>query len=157
MIRQRISKTDRLVAGRSGRSLRNVHFLPGFVGVEKGHLGDDTFRRHTQVLLIDDPVVVDDEGHDPRGTVRGRICDHGEAADHLAVHHVAVCPSRRVLPLPLQDLVEIALVGDRLVAGLFATVAFSDRLGCQRTQGAFLLPLLAGRRPAEKIDPGQCL
>jgi hypothetical protein len=56
---------------------------PGFVRIEFGHGLGDGRGLWTEVFLIDDAVMVDDESHDSGRSVLCRIGHHAEAAHHF--------------------------------------------------------------------------
>src|SRR5512137_1052555 len=58
------------------------HFLPSGTGVERRHLRADGGGILAEVLLVDLPVVADDERHHAAPAVLGGVGDHREAGDH---------------------------------------------------------------------------
>src|ERR1700751_1306197 len=71
------------------------HFLPGVIGVERGHVLRDVRRVQTEVFFEHRSPVIDQEGHHARIAIDRRIGDQGEAADHLAMDYVVVGTARR--------------------------------------------------------------
>src|ERR1700677_1053058 len=77
--------------------------LPALIRIVLRDLGGDARRGGTQVLLIDDAILIDDESHDAGIAISCRIGDQRKATGHMPVgdivHGAAVC----VLALPRQD------------------------------------------------------
>src|SRR5208282_712669 len=101
----------------------------------------------TEILLIDDAVLVNDERHYPRVAVSRRKCNYSEAAGHVAIDDIALGAAGRVRPLAFEGLVVIAVIGLRLV--FLAEVTGGACLANQRTQGALLVTRAC--RPIEPI------
>src|SRR5262245_17128005 len=59
---------------------------PRLVRIKLGHGLGNRRSIFSQVFLINDAVMVDDEGHDPGGTVLRRISHYAETAHHLTFH-----------------------------------------------------------------------
>jgi hypothetical protein len=88
-----------------------LDFLPGRIGIERGHcLGDVRCVRPT-VLFEDLARVIDDQGHHPRVPVFVRVGDERVSGNHLVVDDVVDRASSRVGSMFCQDLVVIAMVG----------------------------------------------
>src|SRR5215468_3786383 len=115
-----------------GDSVRR-DFLPARVRVEELHLLRQRRRVGAEVLLIDDAVVVHDEGHHAGGAVLRGEGDHAEAADHVPVGHVVRGAAGRIRPLTGQDTVVVAVVGNRPLLRAFP-VALGPCLGHERPE-----------------------
>ena len=87
---------------------------PTFIRIEFGYGLSNGCSVRSQVFLVDDSVMVDDERHDPGRSILGWICDHAEAAHHLSAYDIIVGSTWRVGSLPGEDLVIVAVVRDRL-------------------------------------------
>ena len=92
------------------------HLFPCLIRVERRHIRSDAAGVLAQVLLINDAVIIDDEGHHARIAIRCGVSDEREAADHLAVDDIIHRAAQHFRPLRGQDLVVIA-VKRRLLAG----------------------------------------
>src|SRR5260370_35884233 len=74
---------------------------PGLLRIVAIHARDDLARIASEVLLVDDAVVVHDERRDPRASVLRRPCDESKSADHLAIDHVVHRAEAGGRPRPL--------------------------------------------------------
>src|SRR5690242_16142518 len=83
---------------------------PGLIRVEALHLLEFVKSARSEVLLIDDTVLTNDEGLDTRLTVLGWGGYQGEASDHHAFHDVVHLTQRGRWTLPFQNLEEISVV-----------------------------------------------
>src|SRR5262245_35373754 len=95
-------------------------FLPGMVGVERGHSPGNPCGSRPEILLEHLALVVDQERHHAGIAVLGGPRDQRKAADHAAVHDVIEDAAGRGRALPGQDLEVIAVVRDRTAANLVA-------------------------------------
>src|SRR5215471_17319253 len=120
-----------------GDSVRR-DFLPARVRVEELHLLRQRRRVGPKVLLIDDAVVVHDEGHHAGGAVLRGEGDHAEAPDHVPVGHVVRGAAWRIRPLAGQDPVVVAVVRNRPLLRAFP-VALGPCLGHERPERALWL------------------
>src|SRR5205814_24567 len=80
-----------------------THELPAAVGVVILHGLDDLVGLFAEVPFVHSTVPADEEGHDPRRTVRDGIGDERNAARHAAVPQVALRPTRRGQALRGED------------------------------------------------------
>src|SRR5688572_22482287 len=67
---------------------RIADYGPPVIGIECRDLLDKRRRFRPQILFVDGPILVHDEGHDACAVVFGRHGDQPEAADHVAVDDV---------------------------------------------------------------------
>src|SRR5215470_10358333 len=121
-----------------GGDLVRRDFLPARVRVEELHLLRQRRRVGAEVLLIDDAVVVHDEGHHAGGAVLRGEGDHAEAADHVPVGHIVRGAAGRIRPLPGQDTVVVAVVRNRPLLRAFP-IALGPCLGHERSERALWL------------------
>ena len=82
----------------------SVGGYPGLVGIVLAHRRRDFLRVGAQVLLIDDTVLVDDEGGHAGVAVARRICHHGKALGQLAVVEIVLGASGRIFPCAVRVL-----------------------------------------------------
>ena len=82
---------------------------PSLVRVILFHRGGRSRRLFAQAPLINDPVLVYNERHDPRGSPADGISDHRKAASHVATLDVIHLATRRARSLPRQDPEKIAV------------------------------------------------
>src|SRR5688500_5617643 len=94
-----------------------------------------------EILLVDDAVVVHEEGHDAGAAALLGPGDRGEAGDEISVDHVAVAATGCGGALPREDAIAIRVVGS--VALRFGA------LPLERAEGARLLAV--GRLPVEAV------
>src|SRR5262245_31834911 len=80
------------------------------IRIERGHARCDPGRPVPKVPLVDVTIIVDDERHDARIAVFGRIGDEPEAADHVALYDVVDGAAGRVRALTGQDFVVVAVI-----------------------------------------------
>src|SRR4030095_5491496 len=73
---------------RAARSL--LHRCPGLVWIKFGHRLRDGCGLWSEIFLINNAVVVDDERHDSRGAVLRWISDDAETTDHFTPHEIIV-------------------------------------------------------------------
>src|SRR5215831_6606595 len=97
---------------------------PGLIGVETLHLLEFVQSARSEVLLVDDAVLANDEGLDTCLPVLCGGGHQGEASNHYAFHHVVYFTEGGRWPLAFQNLEEISVVW--LCSG---RVALFDRLG----------------------------
>src|SRR5262249_21973939 len=114
-----------------------------------------------EILLVDQALMIDDEGHDARIAVLRRIGHQAETADHLAAHHVIRRTAGCVRPLAGQYSEVIAVIRLRRLAGAIAVRRgvggeFAGRAlvfaGHRRQIEAVLLSRLAD--DASRVDAG---
>src|SRR3982751_5079220 len=72
----------------SGSGRRVVNASPLRPGIERGHVLGDRLRVVAEAALVEDAVVVGEEGHDAGVAVLRRVGDDGEPADEVAVDEV---------------------------------------------------------------------
>src|SRR5262245_21481905 len=120
--------------------------LPGLVGVEHFHGAGDGGGVRAQVLLVDDALVIDDEGHHAGHAVLRGERDEREAPDHTAVSSIVVRAVARAWALAGEDAIEIAVVRHRRVT---SPVALTSRPHDQRPERAQRLAGL--RRPVQTV------
>src|SRR5207245_2044953 len=123
--------------------------LPAAVWVVLPHFLDDLVGLLAQVPFVHSTVPADEEGHDPRRTVRDGIGDERKAARHAAVPQVALRPTRRGRALRGEDAEVVAPPRPRRSLPLRVDARRGDR----RAEGA--LVALAGRRPVEAVPPAR--
>src|SRR5689334_3125258 len=92
----------------------------------------------SEILLVHDAVVVDDERHHAGARVPRRIRDGRESADHVALHHVVERAALGVRALATQGVEVIAVIRLRPFA---LGIAFTGRAGYQRAERARALAL----------------
>src|SRR5690349_20444871 len=73
---------------------------PARIRVVLGHLRDDGVGLVAEVLLVDDALLVDDEGHHAGHRPLRRPGDEREAGYHVAIDDVLVVTAWRVRALP---------------------------------------------------------
>ena len=100
--------------------LRQIHPLPGLIGIEQTDAIGEYFRAFTKILLIDSAGMIDHEGHDTRVSVFGRIGNQRETTDHLALDDVVKCASRCIWPLPPQYSKDVTVIRGALPINLIA-------------------------------------
>src|SRR5690348_6803404 len=83
---------------------------PGLIRVEALHLLEFVKSARSEVLLIDDTVLTNDEGLDTRLPVLGWGGYQCEASDHHAFQHVVHLTEPCRWPLAFQNLEEISVV-----------------------------------------------
>src|SRR5262252_5876362 len=93
-----------------------LSWYPRLVGVVGFHRIRQLRRLGPEILLIHDAVLVDDEGHNPRGAVARGICDEREAPDHVSLYDEVVSAAGCVGALREEDPIEVAVIGDRAAA-----------------------------------------
>ena len=119
------------------------------VRVEGVNALDRLLRVLAEVLLVDDPLLVDQEGHHARVAVLRRPGEHREAARHPALRvDVVLRAAGRVLALRGQQAEEVAVVR-RLSSSSLVRVALLGRVGDQRAERALRLALRD--RPVEPV------
>jgi len=119
-------------------------------GVEGGDAAGDAGRVTAEVALVHFAPVVHHEGHDAGIAVAGRPGEHGEAAGHPPIHHIAHGATGRGRPLPLQDEEQVAIVGLRPFLRR-ATAAVAASAGCGDEGAERALGLALAGRPVEAI------
>src|SRR5580658_1739282 len=82
---------------------------PARIGIISGHLAGQALRLRSEVLLKDNSILVDDEGHDSRVSIAGGIGDECESLGHAAADQVALGTARRIRSLGGQDSKVIAV------------------------------------------------
>src|SRR5439155_14011107 len=101
---------------------------PRRVRAVDGHRGRRGTGLRAEILLANDTVLTDDEGHDAGGVVLDRPRDERESARHLAVLYVRYGPARRARALAGQDLEVVPVKRRRRLATLGDRAAFCRRL-----------------------------
>src|SRR5262249_48294713 len=99
-----------------------------------------------QILLVDLALMADNERHHAGVAIIRWHGDGGEAGDHVAVNDVVVAPARRILALPREDAIVVALVG---IAGLVLGQV-ARLLGDEGPEGARLVRIIL-RLPVETV------
>ena len=99
----------------------------------------------TEVDVVDDAVLVDDEGLDARLAIFGRPSDEAEAGDHVAIDDVVVGAAGDLVALAGQDL--------ELVAEIAFAFGGGVELGLVEVAGGALAIDVVGR-PVEPV--GRC-
>src|SRR4051794_27969027 len=89
--------------------LYDFHLLPGLVGIEPIHPLDELHSVVAEVLLVDDAIVVDEEGRDAGVAVFGGPGEQREAADHLALDDIAERPAGGIRALLREDAIVVAM------------------------------------------------
>src|SRR5579863_3657924 len=90
------------------------HRGPGVVGIEQLHLAEFIEGFDSEILLVDDAVLTDNEGLHAGDTIFSGRRNQGEAPDHYAFNHEVHLTKRRRRALALQNLEEISVVRFRL-------------------------------------------
>ncbi len=93
-------------------------FAPGRLEVVHRyvHVPGLAVRVRSEAALEDLAVVADHEAHDAGVLIARRPCQHGKAAEEIAVDHIAVGPARGVGALRVEQLVVISVVA--ILAGM---------------------------------------
>src|SRR5258705_6885013 len=86
--------------------------------------------------------MVDDETHDARVAVLGRVSDQRKTADHFAFHEITVCAAGSVFPLRCEDFVVIAAIGNGFIARLVLSVTLASCPRRKWTERALFLARL---------------
>ena len=97
------------LAGKIEGNRSFLHNGPAGIGIEPAHCGCCFCRRLSQILLEQHAILVDHECHHARITVFRRIGNEGEAACHLSIDHIVLRTARRLIGLPLQHAVVVAV------------------------------------------------
>jgi hypothetical protein len=107
-------------------------------------LPSEACRRSTEIFLVNNAVLIDDESHDARITISSRIGQKREAACQMAIDDVIPGPARRVLSLPAQNLEIVPII--RPWFEVLAARAITGRSGAgnERAQRALLFAGLYG-------------
>src|SRR5262249_9711642 len=89
---------------------------PRATGVKAHHFHADIRGAPAEVLLVDGPLMIDEERHQAGNAVPNGIGHEREPADHVAARHIVDFAARRVRPLPGENLIVIALIGSPTLA-----------------------------------------
>src|SRR5262249_3774022 len=84
---------------------------PRATGVKAHHFHADIRGAPAEVLLVDGPLMIDEERHQAGNAVPNGIGHEREPADHVAARHIVDFAARGVRPLPGENLIVIALIG----------------------------------------------
>src|SRR3981081_1070352 len=76
-----------------------LSLTPGLVRVEPSHLLGKSGRIGAEILLVNNAMVIHDEGMDSRHTILGRPGDQSEAANHFGFDQITKRASLGVRPL----------------------------------------------------------
>src|SRR6516225_7186016 len=121
---------------------------PSAIRVKARHFHADIGGAQAEVLLVDGPLMIDEERHQAGTAVSRGIGHEREPADHVAAHHVVDFAARGVRPLPGENLIVIALIGSPPLA--FDGISLLCSRGGEFTERA---PVLTGRcRPVEAVS-----
>ena len=109
-------------------------------------------RRHfrrlgSEIALVDDAVLIDDERHHAAFAVFGGVREQCEAGDHAAVDHVVVSAAGRVRALLRQDPEVVAAIR----ISVHVALEVGRGLGDQRSERALLFVLGRVRRPVQAV------
>src|SRR5438067_13592936 len=104
----------------TSRSSRRGHirFLPVLVGIEYQNVGGLLRSVGPEILLVDNAILIDDEGHHASFAVGHGPGDDAEAADHAAIGEVAVGAARRIGALAVEQAIVVAVVAFALLDAL---------------------------------------
>src|SRR5208283_2909654 len=123
----------------SGKQLLQFHLLPRLVRVIFCNCLCSLFRPGSQVLLVNNTLLVYHEGHYSCHPVLRRVCQQTKAGGHLAVDHIIHFTTRGIAALTFQDIEIIPVVWDPLLARFPGSVSLFRGTGNQRPQGTLLL------------------
>src|SRR5262245_26155597 len=126
--------------------LQVAHPLPAAARIERLHGRDGAVRLGSEILLVEDALVIDEERHHAGIAVLRRIGHQREAADQLAARDVIQRSPVSALPLAGQNLVVVAVIGHALVAG---AITLRRRTGGKVAERALILAGL--RRPVQAV------
>src|SRR5262245_5880358 len=113
----------------SAAPTRHGHRRPCAIGIERFHLSTQRRGPCSEIPLVHDPLLVDDEGPGAGHPVLRGKRDHREASGHAAVHHVVERASRRIRSLRRQYPEVIAMKWRRAGTGAATLVTLDPRLG----------------------------
>src|SRR5262249_26356110 len=143
---------------------RAFHPPPRAIRVKACHVHADIGGAPAEVLLVDGPLMIDDERHQAGNAVSRGIGQEREPADHVAVRHIVDFAAGGVRPLSGENLIVIALIGSPPLAfdgisllcsrgGEFTerTLVFTRR---SRPVKAVSFPRLADKTP--RVDALTC-
>src|SRR3989442_3061741 len=123
-----------LVIG-GGADLGDVRLRPGAIRVELLHSLGEGARLRSEILLVDDAIVIDEEGHHAGGAVLRGEGHQRKPPDHAAAHDVIVLAAGGIGALSGENAVEIPVERGR-PARLVAPVPLGPRPNDQRAQRA---------------------
>src|SRR5215469_2814025 len=107
---------------------------PRFVRIEFVHTSRQLFGVLTQVFFVDNTVLIDNESHDARVAIFGRVRDEGEATRELAVDEIVFRTALGCWALLGQHAVVIAVERRRLA--LLQRIALASGAHDKRTDRA---------------------
>ena len=99
------------------------HPAPSAIRVKARQFQGDIGGAPAKVLLVDGPLLIDEERHQAGNAVSRGIGHERKPADHVAAHHIVDFAARGVRPLPGENLIVIALIGSPPLA--FDGISFS--------------------------------
>src|SRR5262249_53071788 len=88
---------------------------PTVSGEKPRHARNDRSRARAEVLLVDVPMMTDEECHQAGNAILRGIGHEGEPADHVAAHHVVDFAARRIRPLPDENPIMVTVIGVTLI------------------------------------------
>src|SRR5262245_51225332 len=112
------------------------------------HFHADIGGAPAEILLVDGPLMIDEERHQAGSAVSRGKGHEREPADHVAAHHIVDFAARGVRPLPGENLIVIALIRSPPLA--FDGISLLCGRGGEFTERT---PVLTGRcRPVEAVS-----
>jgi hypothetical protein len=85
--------------------------MPGLIGIEPVHALESLKRIRSQILLVNGPVVANDERLHSGDAILGRRCGQGKPTNHGSLDEEVDLSQRRGRTLPLQNLEIVAVLG----------------------------------------------
>src|SRR6516225_6576752 len=127
---------------------RAFHPPPSVIRVKARHFHADIEGAPAEVLLVDGPLMIDEERHQAGSAVSRGKGHERESADPVAARHIVDFAARGVRPLPGENLIVIALIGSPPLA--FDGISLLCSRGGEFTERTLVL---AGRcRPVEAVS-----
>src|SRR5215471_16267153 len=127
---------------------RLFHRPPSVIRVKARHFQGDIGGAPAEVLLVDGPLMIDEERHQAGTAVSSGKGHEREPTDHVAARHIVDLAARGVRPLLGENLIVIALIGSPPLA--FDGISFLCSRGAEFTERTFAF---TGRcRPVEAVS-----
>src|SRR5262245_19750460 len=90
---------------------RALHLPPSAIRVKAHHIHADIGGAPAEVLLVDGPLMIDEERHQAGNAIPHGIGHEREPAYHVAANHIVDFAARGARPLSGENLIVIALIG----------------------------------------------